>query len=67
MTVKITNTMRDGHQSLLATRMRHPFVILSGHTLYARNTLSTRRNLGGAGWWVRSSLAQLTPLGGSSP
>ena len=47
MTVKITDTtMRDGHQSLQATRMPDSPVILSADHARARPCRRTRRNLG---------------------
>ena len=47
MGVKITDTtLRDAHQSLLATRMRTRPVILSGHHALVPRTASSRRNLG---------------------
>ena len=47
MTVKITDTtMRDGHQSLLATRMRTASVILSADHTLVRYYILSRRNPG---------------------
>ena len=49
MTVKITDTtMRDGHQSLLATRMRTPPVILSADHILARTAHLREGIWGGA-------------------
>ena len=45
MTVRITDTtMRDGHQSLLATRMRTRPVILSGHHILVQRGIFAKES-----------------------